>query len=82
MSKKETVITLDEWMEATFTPLPIKPDNSFTLAEICKKTKVNSRTMQSRLSGMVAQGKLIMGKCSVNSRIVNYYLPVEFTKKK
>lgn len=80
--RKETTITLDEWMQASLTQLPSKPKNSFTIKEACEKFGMNRRTITTRLEVMVAEGKLVKGNCFENGRICNYYIPTEFVKKK
>jgi hypothetical protein len=77
MSKKMK-ITIDEWIGEAFKELPPKPENAFTVADVCAKTGMNNRTVISRMERLVQLGKLKKGKCQVNGVAGNYYIPVEF----
>lgn len=81
MSKKETVITLDEWLQNAFPQEQPKPENSFTVLELANKMNVNIRTMRGRLEQMISKGELVKGKFMDGGKLTNWYMPKQFYKK-
>jgi hypothetical protein len=76
MSNK-TKITADEWISEAFKNLPEKPENAFTINEVVQKTGQHGRTVISRLERLITLGKLKKGRCMIDGRPSNYYIPVE-----
>lgn len=75
--KKNTKITLDEWLTHSVINQNAKPENAFTVADILQKHKINRRTLSSRLDRLVQDGKLKKGKCLVDGKMLNYYIPID-----
>jgi hypothetical protein len=74
--KKTKQITADEWIDSTFTTLLSKPENSFTVEDVMRKTGMSRSHTINRLNDMVARGKLKSGKCKINKTLFNYYIPI------
>lgn len=72
-----TKITLDEWLKSSVIEPNTKPENSFTIPEILAKSNINRRTLMTRLDNLIHEGKLKKGKCVIDGKIFNYYVPIE-----
>lgn len=72
-----TKITLDEWLQQSVIEPNTKPENSFTIPEILAKSNINRRTLMTRLDNLIHDGKLKKGKCVIDGKILNYYVPIE-----
>lgn len=73
-SKKTEPITHDEWLKALFPKSEsVRPKNSFTIAEVCRATGMNERTIRARVSNKILKGELSFIVGTANGKQVNFY---------
>jgi hypothetical protein len=78
MSKKQPVITLDEWIAATMPKREPRPENSFTIDEMMEKTKLTRGVVIRKIKELKSENKLSEGSFVKNGKICKYFLPIEF----
>ena len=76
MSKVKS-ITADEWISEAFPAAKSRPENSFTINEVMKKTGY-SRTTVSRIIGdRIESGELTETKIIIDNRVHRVFTPVK-----
>lgn len=56
--KKETKISMEEWVKEAFKDYPSKPEGWFTVNDIVKLTGANARTIRGRIRQMLDNNEL------------------------
>lgn len=78
--KQSATINMEQWMDEVFPDLSQRPEGSFTVEDIMKKTNIARTSANAKLNRMVESGTLTKGKFVKDGRYMNWYIKVE--KKK
>lgn len=70
-------ITLDEWLDATFKPVQRKPENSFSVQDVIKRTGLKRGAAMRMIKEKVEAGEIKELKCVHDGRQSNFYIPIQ-----